>query len=75
MLVGPADGSKGLGPRKGSGVLNPTAAAFMPRSQSVGSDIFMTPAPSLASANAISDLTDQVCCGQHPLQTVCICRA
>jgi hypothetical protein len=46
-----------MGERKGSGLLNPMASSFIPRSTSGGSDVFLTPAPSLASATAIADLT------------------
>ena len=49
----------GMGERKGSGFLNPMASSFIPRSTSGGSDVFLTPAPSLASATAIADLTPE----------------
>ena len=53
--------SKGMGVRSGSGMLNPTAPSFLPRSLSGGSEVFLTPAPSLVSATAILDLSaDQV---------------
>lgn len=41
-----------MGTRTGSGVLNPTARSFLPRSSSGGSDVFLTPAPSLAPASS-----------------------
>ena len=46
-----------MGARTGSGVLNPTARSFLPRSLSGGSDVFLTPAPSLVSASTLLDLT------------------
>ena len=52
----------GMGERRGSGVLNPLASSFIPRSVSGGSDVFLTPAPSLASATAIADLTPEQAC-------------
>ncbi len=57
----------GMGERKGSGLLNPRASSFIPRTASGGSDVFLTPAPSIASATALAELTPEQARPYHAL--------
>jgi len=56
-----------MGERKGSGLLNPRASSFIPRTASGGSDVFLTPAPSIASATALAELTPEQARPYHAL--------